>query len=48
MHFNSENYTIFIIALKAYKLKMLLFELINDSVLFQQYNNKFIHSCDID
>jgi len=39
MHFNSENYTIFIIALEAYKSKMLSFKLINDSVLFQQYMN---------
>jgi len=39
MHSDSENYTIFIIALKAYKSKMLFFELINDSVLFQQYMN---------
>ncbi len=39
MHSDSENYIIFIIALKAYKSKMLLFELINDSVSFQQYMN---------
>ena len=39
MHSDSENYTIFIIALKAYKSKMLSFELINDSVSFQQYMN---------
>ncbi len=39
MHSDSENYTIFIIALKAYKSKMLFFELINDSVSFQQYMN---------
>ncbi len=39
MHFDSENYTIFIIALEVYKLKVLLFELINDSVSFQQYMN---------
>ncbi len=39
MHSDSKNYTIFIIALKAYKSKMLLFELINDSVSFQQYMN---------
>jgi len=39
MHFNSENYTIFIIALEVYKSKMLSFELINDSVSFQQYMN---------
>jgi len=39
MHSDSENYTIFIIALEVYKSKMLFFELINDSVLFQQYMN---------
>ena len=39
MHSDSENYTIFIIALEAYKSKMLLFELINDSASFQQYMN---------
>ncbi len=39
MHSNSKNYTIFIIALKAYKSKMLSFELINDSISFQQYIN---------
>ncbi len=39
MHSDSENYTIFIIALEAYKSKMLFFKLINDSVLFQQYMN---------
>ncbi len=39
MHSDSENYTIFIIALKVYKSKMLSFELINDSVSFQQYMN---------
>ncbi len=39
MHSDSENYTIFIIALKAYKSKMLLFELINDLISFQQYMN---------
>jgi len=39
MHLDSENYTIFIIALEAYKSKILSFELINDSTLFQQYMN---------
>ncbi len=39
MHSDSKNYTIFIIALEAYKSKMLFFELINDSILFQQYMN---------
>jgi len=39
MHLNSENYTIFIIALEAYKSKILSFELTNDLILFQQYIN---------
>ncbi len=39
MHSDSENYTIFIIALEAYKSKMLFFKLINDSASFQQYMN---------
>ncbi len=39
MHLDSENYTIFIIALKAYKSKILSFELINDLISFQQYMN---------
>ncbi len=39
MHLDSENYTIFIIALKAYKSKILSFELTNDLILFQQYMN---------
>ncbi len=39
MHSDSENYTIFIIALEAYKSKMLFFKLINDLISFQQYMN---------
>ncbi len=39
MHLNSNDYTIFIIALEAYKSKILSFKLINDSILFQQYMN---------
>jgi len=39
MHSDSENYTIFIIALKVYKSKVLSFKLINDSASFQQYMN---------
>ena len=42
MHSDSENYTIFIIALEAYKSKMLLFELINNSISFQQYMNNVL------
>jgi len=39
MHFDSENYITFITALEAYKYKMLLFELTNESTSFQQYMN---------
>ncbi len=39
MHFDSKNYTIFIIALEVYKSKVLLFKLTNDSASFQQYMN---------
>jgi len=39
MHLDSENYTIFIIALEAYKSKILSFELTNDLISFQQYIN---------
>jgi len=42
MHFNNENYIIFIIALKAYKYKMLSFKLINESIFFQQYMNNVL------
>ncbi len=35
MHFDNENYIIFITALKAYKYKMLSFELTNKSIFFQ-------------
>ncbi len=42
IHSNSENYTIFIIVLEIYKFKMLFFELINDSVSFQQYMNDIL------
>ena len=39
MHFDSENYTIFITVLSAYKYRVLSFELINELSLFQQYIN---------
>ncbi len=39
MHFDSENYIIFITALEAYKYKMLSFKLTNESIFFQQYIN---------
>ncbi len=39
MHFDSKNYITFITALEAYKYKMLLFKLTNESISFQQYMN---------
>ena len=39
MHLNSENYTIFITTLSAYKYRVLLFDLINELSSFQQYIN---------
>ncbi len=39
MHLDNENYITFITALKAYKYKMLSFELTNESISFQQYMN---------
>jgi len=39
MHFNNENYIIFITVLEAYKYKMLSFKLTNESIFFQQYMN---------
>jgi len=42
MHLDSENYITFIIALEAYKYKMLSFKLINESIFFQQYMNDIL------
>ena len=42
MHLNNDNFIIFVISHKAYKYKMLLFELINDSVTYQQYINDIL------
>ena len=39
MHFDSENYTIFITTLNVYKHCVLLFDLINELNSFQQYIN---------
>ncbi len=39
MHFNNENYIIFITVLEAYKYKILSFKLTNESIFFQQYMN---------
>jgi len=42
MHLDNENYITFITALKAYKYKMLSFELTNESIFFQQYINDIL------
>ncbi len=42
MHFNNENYIIFITALEAYKYKMLSFKLTNELIFFQQYMNDIL------
>jgi len=42
MHFNNENYITFIIALEAYKYKMLSFKLTNELIFFQQYMNDIL------
>ncbi len=42
MYFDSKNYITFITALKAYKYKMLSFELTNKSIFFQQYMNDIL------
>ena len=39
MHFDSENYTIFITTLNVYKYRVFSFDLINDFSSFQQYIN---------
>ena len=39
MHSNNENFIIFVISLKVYKYRVLSFELINDSIIYQQYIN---------
>ena len=42
MHFDNENYTIFIIILNVYKYRVFSFELINDFNSFQQYINNIL------
>ena len=39
MHSDNENFIIFVIFLETYKYRVLLFELTNDSVIYQQYIN---------
>ncbi len=42
MHLDNKNYITFIIALEAYKYKMLSFKLINELIFFQQYMNDIL------
>ena len=42
MHSNNENFIIFVISLEVYKYRVLLFELINDSIIYQQYMNDIL------
>jgi len=42
MHFDNENYIIFITVLKAYKYKVLSFKLTNELIFFQQYMNNVL------
>ena len=42
MHFNNENYTIFITTLSVYKYRVFSFDLINDFSSFQQYINNML------
>ena len=42
MYSNSEDFTIFIISLEVYKYRVLLFELINELVNYQQYMNNIL------
>ena len=42
MYSNNENFIIFVTSLEAYKYRMLLFELTNDSIIYQQYMNDIL------
>ena len=42
IHSNNKKFIIFVIFLKAYKYRVLLFELTNDSVIYQQYINDIL------
>ena len=39
MHLDNENFIILVISFEIYKYWMLSFELINDSIIYQQYMN---------
>ena len=42
MHSNNENFITFVTFLEIYKYRVLLFELINDSIIYQQYINDIL------
>ena len=42
MHSNNENFIIFVISFEIYKYRVLSFELINDSIIYQQYINNIL------
>ena len=42
MHSNNKNFITFVIFLETYKYRVLLFELINDSIIYQQYMNDIL------
>ena len=42
MHSNNKNFTTFVTFLKTYKYRVLLFELTNDSIIYQQYINNIL------
>jgi len=45
MNFKSENLTTFVTFFNVYKYKVMLFELINESTLFQHYINDVLFKC---
>ena len=42
MHLNNENFITFVIFFEIYKYRVLSFELINGSVIYQQYMNDIL------
>ena len=42
MHSDSENFIIFVTSLEVYKYRVLPFELINESITYQQYINDIL------
>ena len=42
MHLNNKNFITFVTFFEAYKYRVLLFELTNDSIIYQQYMNDIL------